>query len=164
MTGPWSIPKTNWPWPPPGHTTSGAVRTGEGHHEMPGLPYPAFRRVNAEPGGGKPSPYTLPNSITTQGQASCLPSCRHGRLPGTHEGRPYVLARAACPDPSGSRPCPTRPEPALSLPKGWPWHDLVAARPRCASCFGGKVHGGGSKPSALRRKALGKSGLGRALV
>ena len=44
-----SIPKTNWPWPPPGHTTSGAVRTGEGNHEMPGLPYPAVRMVNAEP-------------------------------------------------------------------------------------------------------------------
>ena len=28
------------------------------NHEMPGLPYPAFRRMNAEPGGGKPSPYT----------------------------------------------------------------------------------------------------------
>ena len=24
---------------------------------MPGLPYPAFRTVNAEPGGGEPSPY-----------------------------------------------------------------------------------------------------------
>jgi hypothetical protein len=31
---------------------------------MPGLPYPAFRTVNAEPGGGKPSPYTLRNPIT----------------------------------------------------------------------------------------------------
>src|SRR5271157_1901682 len=49
---PRSIPKTNWPWLPPGHTTSGAVRTGECNHEMPGLPYPAFRRVDAEPGGG----------------------------------------------------------------------------------------------------------------
>ena len=37
---------------------------GEGNHEMPGLPYPAFRMVNAEPGGGKPFPYTLHNSIT----------------------------------------------------------------------------------------------------
>jgi hypothetical protein len=27
MTNPRSIPKTNWPWPPPGHTTSCAVRT-----------------------------------------------------------------------------------------------------------------------------------------
>ena len=34
-----------------------AARTGECHHEMPGLPYPVFRRGNAEPGGGKPSPY-----------------------------------------------------------------------------------------------------------
>jgi hypothetical protein len=34
---------------------------------MPGLPNPVFRMVNAEPGGGKPSPY---NSVTTQGQAS----------------------------------------------------------------------------------------------
>jgi len=25
---------------------------------MPGLPYPAFRVVNAEPGDGKPSPYS----------------------------------------------------------------------------------------------------------
>ena len=25
---------------------------------MLGLPYPAFRMVDAEPGGGKPSPYT----------------------------------------------------------------------------------------------------------
>jgi len=50
--------------PPPGHTTSDTVRTGEGNHEMPGLPYPAFRRVDAEPGGGKPSPYTWRNSIT----------------------------------------------------------------------------------------------------
>jgi len=32
---------------------------------MPGLPYPAFRVVNAEPGGGEPSPYTVRNSITT---------------------------------------------------------------------------------------------------
>jgi hypothetical protein len=24
---------------------------------MPGLPYPAFRMMNTEPGGGKPSPY-----------------------------------------------------------------------------------------------------------
>jgi hypothetical protein len=51
---------------PPGHTTSGAVRTGECNHEMPGLPYPAFRRVNAEPGGGRfsstvPSPEDLQN-------------------------------------------------------------------------------------------------------
>ena len=29
-----------------------AVRTGERNHEMPGLPYPAFRMLNAEPGGG----------------------------------------------------------------------------------------------------------------
>jgi hypothetical protein len=29
------------------------------------FPYPAFRVVNAEPGGGEPSPYTLRNSITT---------------------------------------------------------------------------------------------------
>jgi hypothetical protein len=28
------------------------------------LAYAAFRMVNAEPGGGKPSPYTLRNSIT----------------------------------------------------------------------------------------------------
>jgi len=27
MTNPRSIPKANWPWLPPGHTTSGAVRT-----------------------------------------------------------------------------------------------------------------------------------------
>src|SRR5208337_2967343 len=47
-----AIPKTNCPWLPPGHTTSGVVRTGECNHEMPGLPYPAFRRVDAEPGGG----------------------------------------------------------------------------------------------------------------
>ena len=31
-------------------TSSGAVRMGECNHEMPGLPYPAFREVNAEPG------------------------------------------------------------------------------------------------------------------
>jgi hypothetical protein len=43
----------------------GAARTCEGNHEMPGLPYPAFRMVNVEPGGGKPSPYTLRNAITT---------------------------------------------------------------------------------------------------
>jgi hypothetical protein len=28
------------------------------------LPYPAFRRVSAEPGGGKPSPSTLRNAIS----------------------------------------------------------------------------------------------------
>jgi len=39
---------------------------GECNHELPGLPYPAFRRVKAEPGGGRPSPYTLRNSITKQ--------------------------------------------------------------------------------------------------
>ena len=69
--------KTNWPWPPPGHTTSGAGRTGECSHKMPGVPYPAFRRVNAERGDGPSvdgSPYALRNSITTQGQALCLPS------------------------------------------------------------------------------------------
>src|ERR1035437_5407675 len=54
MTNPRSIPNTNWPWLLPGHTTAGAVRTGECNQEMPGLPYPAFRRVNAESGGGKP--------------------------------------------------------------------------------------------------------------
>jgi hypothetical protein len=40
---------------------------GECHHEMPGLPYPAFRRVNVEPGGGPSvdgSPYTLRDLIT----------------------------------------------------------------------------------------------------
>jgi hypothetical protein len=30
---------------------------GECNHEMPGLPYPAFRMMNAEAGGGEPSPY-----------------------------------------------------------------------------------------------------------
>jgi hypothetical protein len=29
-----------------------------------GLPYRAFRMENAEPGGGKPSPYALRNAIT----------------------------------------------------------------------------------------------------
>jgi len=29
------------------------------------LPYPAFRRVNAEPGSGKPCPYILRNAMTT---------------------------------------------------------------------------------------------------
>jgi hypothetical protein len=42
-----------------------AARTDEGNHEMPDLPYPAFRMVNAEPGDGEPSPYTLRNSIAT---------------------------------------------------------------------------------------------------
>ena len=28
--------------------------------------YPAFRMVNVEPGGGKPSPYTLRNSIARE--------------------------------------------------------------------------------------------------
>ena len=53
---PRSILKADWPRPPPGHTTSGAVRTGEGNHEMPGLPYPAFRKVNAEPGAASRPP------------------------------------------------------------------------------------------------------------
>src|SRR5208282_1078179 len=35
----------------------GAVRTRECNHETPGLPYPALRMVNTEPGGGKPFPY-----------------------------------------------------------------------------------------------------------
>src|ERR1035438_2229011 len=48
MKNPRSIPKTNWPWRPARHTTSGAVRAGECNHEMPGLPYPAFRWVDAE--------------------------------------------------------------------------------------------------------------------
>jgi len=38
---------------------------GECNDEMPGSPYPAFRKVNAEPGGSKPSPYTLRNKIAT---------------------------------------------------------------------------------------------------
>jgi hypothetical protein len=69
MTNPRSILKTNWPWLPPGHTTSGAVRMGECNHEMPGLPYPAFRRVNAERGDGPSvdgSPYALRNSFTSE--------------------------------------------------------------------------------------------------
>jgi hypothetical protein len=40
------------------------------------LPSPAFRMINAEPGGGEPSPYTLLNPFATKGQASCLPSRR----------------------------------------------------------------------------------------
>jgi hypothetical protein len=56
LPNPRSISKANWPQPPPGRTTSGAVRTGECNHEMPGLPYPAFRRVNAEPGGRQAVP------------------------------------------------------------------------------------------------------------
>jgi hypothetical protein len=36
---------------------------GEANHQMPGLACPAFRMGNAEAGGGKPSPYTLRNSI-----------------------------------------------------------------------------------------------------
>jgi hypothetical protein len=32
---------------------------------MPGLPYPAFRMVDAERGDGKPSPYTLRNKVAT---------------------------------------------------------------------------------------------------
>ncbi len=59
MTNPRAIPRTKWPWPPPGHTTSGAVRTGECNHEMPGLPYPTFRMVNAEPGGRQAVPLHL---------------------------------------------------------------------------------------------------------
>jgi len=55
-TNPRSIPKTNWPWPPPGHTTSGGVRMGECPPEISGLPYPAFRRVNAGPGGRQAVP------------------------------------------------------------------------------------------------------------
>jgi len=54
------------------------------------LPYPAFRMVNAELGGGKPSPYTLCNSITTEGQASCLPSAR-----APTRGAPTLLGSAA---------------------------------------------------------------------
>jgi hypothetical protein len=44
---------------------------------MPGLPYPAFRMVNAEAGGGPSldgSPYTLRNSITKK-----MPTSRRGR-------------------------------------------------------------------------------------
>ena len=33
------------------------VRTGECNLEMQGSTYPAFRMVNAEPGGGEPPPY-----------------------------------------------------------------------------------------------------------
>src|SRR5271157_4735086 len=89
MTGPWSIPKTNWPWPPPGHTTSGAVRTGEGHHEMPGLPYPAFRRVNAEPRGAASRPLRRqgrgqfqPLELDTVGVNLCKVVVRLLRKPG----------------------------------------------------------------------------------
>ena len=37
--------------------SSAHVRRGECNPETQGLPCPAFRRVNAEPRGGKPSPY-----------------------------------------------------------------------------------------------------------
>jgi hypothetical protein len=40
-------------------TTSVAVRMGECNHEMPGLPYPAFRMANAEPGGRQAVPLHL---------------------------------------------------------------------------------------------------------
>jgi hypothetical protein len=52
------------------------------------LPYPAFRRVNAERGDGKPSPYALRNSTTTEGQASCLPSLWAGPTSGHPRGVP----------------------------------------------------------------------------
>jgi hypothetical protein len=87
--------QANSPWPPPGHTTAGAVRTRECNHEMSGLPYPAFRRVNAERGGGKPSPYALRNSMTTQGQASCLPSLSAGPTLGCPRGAPLRFLGAA---------------------------------------------------------------------
>ena len=61
---PRSIPKTDWPRP--GHTTSGVVRTGERNHEMPGLPYAAFRMVNAQPGGGKPFPYDDKDAVDSR--------------------------------------------------------------------------------------------------
>jgi hypothetical protein len=88
MTNPRSIPKTNWPWPPPGHTTSGAGRTGECNRETSGLPYPAFRWVNAEPGGGKPSPYKRDHDVG----AGLLPALRQG----AHEGPLPFLVRRQC--------------------------------------------------------------------
>jgi hypothetical protein len=45
MTNPRQIPKTNWPWPPPGHTTSCAVRTGR--DVGVGLALPGVRMINA---------------------------------------------------------------------------------------------------------------------
>src|SRR5208282_1536188 len=88
-----SIPKTNWPWPPPGHTTTGAVQTGECNHEMPGLPYPAFRRVNAEPGGGKPSPYGERPCATLSSQVLML--ARFKARPRLGRGRQGALPRSA---------------------------------------------------------------------
>jgi len=58
---------------------------GECNHEMPGLPYPGFRMLNTEPGGGKPSPYTLRNSITTYGQQRSVLSCSARALSATFQ-------------------------------------------------------------------------------
>jgi hypothetical protein len=99
---------------------------GECHHEMPGLPYPAFRMVNAEPGGGKPSPYTRSRR---RGRPRACPPRRRGRLPGTHKGCPYVVARP-----------------------GWPWHDLVAA-PAAAALPGSAAmytEGAASRPRTAK--------------
>ena len=55
---------------------------------MPGLPYPAFRMVYAEPGGGPSvdgSPYTLRNSII-------------GRMPTSRRGRDRFRSALRLPD------------------------------------------------------------------
>ena len=44
----------------------------ECNHEMPGLPYTAFHMVNAETGGGKPSPYPC----ATRAPRKCRPEGR----------------------------------------------------------------------------------------
>ena len=87
MTNPGSIPKGNQL--PPGHTASGALRTGECNQrdvgvELPTSPaqvaLPAFRRVNAEPGGGEPQ--GCPFAEGAEGFAPCFVErlCLSGRI------------------------------------------------------------------------------------
>jgi hypothetical protein len=118
---PRSILKADWPRPPPGHTTSGAVRTGEGNHEMPGLPYPAFRKVNAEPGGGKPSPYgDTPCGHRRPGKHSLCPlEPQRGDLT---QPRPAAWVNGLFPAPSPERALygthRSAPQIAMKMPVG----------------------------------------------
>jgi len=105
--------QANWPLPPPGHATSGAVRTGECHHEMPGsrlrrdkLPYTAFRRVNAEPGGGKPSTYGRRpcgyRGSWKQDSGLLVDGVGGLSYTGPHAGNPYTSSRRGPPTATGA--------------------------------------------------------------
>ena len=48
------------------------------------MPYPAFRRVNSEPGGGKPSPYDDKDAVNSEGELAVATSGSHNLRHGSN--------------------------------------------------------------------------------